>query len=154
MADPCRQQVVDAAKGRLLTVPALETAGAYKSPNVESNRIEPLDEEDLPSLVLFEGDERVIELFTAEDTYDFSFAVQGAVKGTDDAAKAAANVLRANVLAALLADRTLGGKVRMLEAIAPGDFIGVDYKVDATGFLLAFHAQYATREGDPYTFTP
>lgn len=121
--------------------------------NVERNRRVALDDADLPILVLFEGEAIPSENFSSEDGYDFPFAVQAAIQGSGDDAASRANALRADLLSALYADRTLGGLARDLEVTGAGDWLGCDPPAsDIEGFMLALTVTYATRESDPYFF--
>jgi len=155
MADTCRQRIVNVILARLGTVPPLECVdGAPRSVNTELNRRATLGEADLPSQILFEGVETSPNIFSGEDDYIFPLFVQGAVQGTGAEATLVANRLRGEAMKALLVDRSLGGLVRVLEVTEPGDFVGVDVSVDAEGFLIGLRVEYATREGDPFTFAP
>ena len=154
MAKSCRQQVVEAALAALGVIPIQETAGgAFKDVTVELNRRVPIEEGDPPIVILFEGEETPLNDFSSEDAYELSFAVQAAVSGSGADAITFANSLRAEVMKALFADRTLGLPVRFLELADDGNWIGVDAPSAQTeGFLLGFRVGYATREGDPFTF--
>jgi hypothetical protein len=149
MADACREQIVAAVAA------LLETAAAALAthPKVERNRRDPLDDADLPGLILFEGQEIPLNDFSSEDAYRLSLLVQCALKGSAAAAAAAANNLRAAIMKGLLADVSLGGLVRNLEIVDAGDWIGTPTLSDDTeGFMLQADITYATVEGDPFTF--
>jgi len=153
MAKSCQQLVVEKALERLETIPAVETAeGAYQPVKVELNRRIPLTEDDLPSIVLFKQPAVPLNDFSSEDAYDQPFVVQGAVKGSGAVAEEFANTLEAECIKALFTDRTLGGRVRMLELSDTGDFLGAEVPAETEGFMFGFRVHYATREGDPFTF--
>lgn len=155
MEKSCRQLVAEGVMTLLEEVPALETAdGTFREPVLELNRRTPLGAEDeLPSLIVLEAEENPLNDFSSEDAYDLFFIVQGTVKGEGALAVELCNHMRAQVIKALFADRTIGGRVRMLELSDTGDFLGVDVdSVEVEGFLLGFRVHYATVEGDPFTF--
>jgi len=142
MPTSCRQQVVEAALVVLSTI----------SVTVELNRRVPLAADEIPRVLLFEGDEIPLNDFSSMDVYELPFAVQAAVAGSGADAAGAANALRAEIQQKLAADRGLGGKVRTLEFTDAGDWIGVETPVDVEGFVFGFKVQYATRVDDPFTF--
>jgi hypothetical protein len=153
MTKPCRQIIVEAALATLATIPVQETAsGAYKEVTVEPNRRVPLEETDLPSVGLFEGDETTLNDFSSIDVYELRLLVQIAARGSGAAAVEFVNALRAEAIKALKTDITLGGLARWLELTDAGDFLGAEASAETEGALLAFTIHYATREGDPFTF--
>jgi hypothetical protein len=151
MADACRERIVAAVAALLVTA----AAALATHPKVERNRREPLDDVDLPSLILFEGQELPLNDFSSEDAYRLSLLMQFALKGGGPAAAAtAANNLRAAIMKALRADVSLGGLCRNLEIVDAGDWIGTATLSDDTeGFILQADITYATVEGDPFTFS-
>jgi len=128
------------------------TSGEFRAVKVELNRRAPLEENDLPSAVLFEAAEIPLNDFSSMDLYEFGLVVQIAQKGSGIAAVEFCNTFRADVVKLLKSDISLGGLVRWLELTDAGDFIGAELPAQAEGSLLAFLVHYATREGDPYTF--
>lgn len=150
MADSCREQIACAVE-TLLTAMA-DTIDV--TPKVERNRRDPLQDADLPSLILFEGQELPLNDFSNEDSYRLSLIVQGSFAGHGADAAKAANNLRASIIKALIADVSLGGLTRNLEIVDAGDWIGTAAESDDTeGFMLQADVTYATVEGDPFTFT-
>jgi hypothetical protein len=146
---PCREQIVAAALTRLQAI-----SGAV----AERERRDPLTAEDLESssrLILFEGADSDATLYTMEDGFEFSLTVQGTVKGNGPASSTALNLLRAKVLTALCppGDCTLGGLARHVEISDTGDELVAGIATDEfKGFVLEATVQYATAEGDPFTF--
>lgn len=144
MTDPCREQVAKQVKTLLESITGLTAA---------RNRRTAISEKDMPIAVLFEGDEEDNTSFTGENAYVLPLLIQVAVNLSGEKAAAACNNWRAALTKAFLADRTLGGLVRDLNIVDPGDWIGVDVDADdAEGFLFGLRVQYATLEGDPFTF--
>jgi hypothetical protein len=156
MTKSCRQQIAEAVLTALAAIPDQAVAGGgSKSVTIEANRRVPITDDVIPYIGLFEDTEIPANDFSSEDAYQLSFMVQGAVLGTGGDAVGRANALRAEVIKALFADRTLGIGVRFLELSDTGDWIGVDIdSAETEGFLFGFHVGYATREGDPFTFEP
>jgi hypothetical protein len=146
MTDTVRETIVQAAKAALAQISAA---------NTERNRRNPISDDDVadkPLLVLFEGDEQDATEYSGEDAYALSLYVQGAVRGSDDAAAAAANNLRGLVVQKFFADRTLGGKCRDLTIDSNGEPIGIPVdSAEIESFIAAFTVSYATKEGDPFT---
>lgn len=144
MADACREQIVCAAETVLKAIDDVK---------VERNRRDPLQDEDLDSLILFEGPEQTFFDFTGEDGYRLSLLVQATLKGTGADVARKTNNLRATITKALLADVTLGGLSRDMVMEDPGDWIGTATESDDTeGFVLQVDITYATVENDPFTF--
>lgn len=149
----CRQRIVERAFETLRAVPVQESLGGeYRPVKLELNRRVALEEVDLPSNILFEGNELPLNDFATMDLYELGLVLQIAARGSDEVAVEYVNSLRAEAIKALKADWTLGGLVRWLELTDAGDFIGAEVPAQTQGALLAFVVHYATREGDPYTF--
>lgn len=144
MADSCREQIVCAALKSLKTIDDI---------TVERNRRDALTDEELPSLILFEGPELPLNDFSSEDSYRLSLLVQGSFKGKPADVARDANNMRAMIIKTMMADVSLGGLARNLEISDPGDWIGTPTESDDTeGFVLQFDVTYATKEFDPFTF--
>lgn len=147
MIDTVRETIVQAFKAALVSIADAST---------ERNRRTPIDDAsvaDMPLLVLFEGDEQDATEYSGEDAYDLSLIVQGAVKGSEEAAATSANNLRGLVIQKIFADRTLGGKCRDIVLDSNGEPIGLPVdSAEIEGFIAAFTVSYATKEGDPFTF--
>jgi hypothetical protein len=133
---------------------ALQTISTISGLQVERNRRDPLKEDELPRLLLFEIDEVDDTLYVGEDGYAKRFGIQGAISGTAAGAAQSANALRAEVIRALKADVSLGGLARDLVLDDTGAWIGIDAASDTPmeGFQLTAAVRYATVFGDPYTF--
>ncbi|MBI4184916.1 MAG: hypothetical protein HY521_13075 [Proteobacteria bacterium] len=149
MTVPCRERVVLALQA------ALEGNAGIPGLAVERDRDTPVTDGDLPRLVIYEGAESGAADFTGEDGYALAINIEGYAGGGDAAAAAsAAATLRAEADRAVLADVTLGGTARgvsLAEEPAPVR-LGLEAVRPAKGFVRSFTVEYATAEGDPFTF--
>lgn len=149
MTTPCRERIVAAVQAALAGITGIDGLA------VERDRTLPVEEGELPRLVVYEGEEALASGFSGEDLWELQLDVEGYADGADIAAAAAAlATLRAKVDQALRADPTLGGLARDLrpaEEPAPQrlDFASA---TPGKGFVRSFVAVYATEEGDPFAF--
>lgn len=152
----CRERILDAIVARLEAITGV--AGLA----VERDREEPIETGEMPRLVVVELGETMQPDLTGEDGWTLTVAVSGYVRGTvgandkarAKAAAAAAGDLRARVQAALLGEPTLGGLVRDLRPAEEAECFPllIDCADPAKAFAVPFEADYATVEGDPFTF--
>lgn len=153
MPVPCREQIAAAVLVRLQSV-ALAVA--------ERERTDDLTESDfvagmvpIARLDQFEDPDQDITEYSGEDAWQMPLRIQGAVAGSGVTGQTALNNLRALVLMALrpAGDWNLGGLARHVEIADTGatELAGVAVE-QFKGFVLQLSIQYATREGDPFTF--
>lgn len=154
MAKSCRQQIAEAVVAALQSLDLQPTpSGQAKGVTVELNRRAPVEVDDLPALLIYEGSELPLNDFSSEDAYDLPLLLQGIIGGTGADATGIANNLRATAMKALMADLSLGGLARNLQFTGTGDLVGADIAVvEVESFELAFTVSYATKEGDPFAF--
>ncbi|BBK44126.1 hypothetical protein STVA_41460 [Allostella vacuolata] len=153
----CRERILLAIETRLAAI-----ATSVPGLTVERDREEPVETKDMPRLVVTELGEVLQGDLTGEDGWTLTLAVAGYVRGAtgaNDAARAkaaaaAANDLRARAQAALRADVTLGGLARDLRPAAEAEAFPllIDCADPAKAFATPWEVDYATEEGDPYTF--
>jgi len=142
MSTSIREQVLAALESRLGTV-----AGV----TVERNRVESVTE--FPALVMIDGGHTVTDENTGLKLYRLRIDVEGYVEATTAAELGPAlSDLYAKAVAALMADRTLGG---IAIDVHEGELR--DPEIDRTqghgphaAFSLAFEVDYATNPTDPY----
>jgi hypothetical protein len=150
-AIPCREQIAAKLKDVLMAVTSLPGLTGL---TLERNRKTTLAGADLDSLIQFEGDELTSVVFTGEDSYELPLMLQATFAANGESAATRSNFLRATLIKALLADRTLGGLARDILITDPGNWVGVDCDSDdVEGFMLGLLVKYATVEGDPFTFS-
>ena len=149
MPEACREQIVLAVKVKLAAIAGI--AGL----TVDRDREDDVTDAELPILILREGEERPQADFTGEDAYTLVVQVEGAAKGaTVGAAASAAATLRARVQQAVFDGTLLGGLAQDIrpasEPLPP--ILILPAEGPAKAFDLSFEIDYATREGDPFTF--
>lgn len=148
MTEPCRERVLAAAASAL---DGVGVAGLV----VERERLAEIADDEMPRMVLREGAEEPRADFTGEDAWTLNFEVEGYTAATDQTgADQAGRHLRAKALQALLADVTLGGLARDLRpgGEPPPVRLSIVAEVPTYAFVLTFAVDYATAEGDPFTF--
>ena len=142
MPTSIREQVLAAVAARLGTIGGV---------TVERNRVEPVTA--FPALVMIDGGHTVTEENAGLKLYASRFDVEGYVQ-TTTAAELGPSLsdLYAKTVAALMADRTLGG---VAIDVREGELR--DPEIDRTpghaphaAFSLAFEVDYTTRPADPY----
>lgn len=148
---PVVQQVLDAAEAQLRA--ALEPAGVQ----VFANRATPVPREARPAVVVTDGDEGApdgddFEPTTAIDFHAVEMQVFGYVAARDSEIRAAREGLRGQVLQALLADTTLGGRALDLD-IGPTERALDDHegRGGLAAFLVQVTAVFTTAQDDPFT---
>lgn len=151
---PCREQVVQAFKARLV---ALGVSIATDH-GVERDRVDRVEDTDLPRLVIYEGAcSPVGDDATGERAYWLAMDVEGAVTGADaDACAQALSILRATVEATLLApDAMVALKIRdlVINEEPPPQRLELNTQGPAKAFVASYHLQFATAESDPFTFS-
>jgi len=140
-----REQILRAVKTVMDTLASVALA---------RNRTETIKRDELPILVLYDAGYAPQRDFTGERNYVLTVEIEGAAGGaTPTAAEQAANLLRARLEAALLADVTLAGKARDLRPGRDDGTVAVDLAaaVPVASFVRRFDVEYATPEDDPYT---
>lgn len=149
MTQSCRERLVAAALAALAGiegVPGLE---------VELDREHDLDESELPRLILVEGDEIAAGDFTGEEGFTLPVIVEGYVTAaTPEAARSALAQLRAKAHQALIGSNLLGGLARdiRLSQDQPAE-AGLPLPCEpGAAFARGYDVDYATAEGDPFTF--
>jgi hypothetical protein len=146
---PCREQIVVRALQRLQAISGVVAVRERR------DLLTAAELEASPYLILFEGADTDATVYTMEDGYNLPLTVQGVVKGNGAESSTALNALRAKVQMALCpaSDRTLGGLARWIEIDDTGDELVTGIATDQfKGFVLEASVQYATAEGDPFTF--
>lgn len=145
-----REQVLAALFDRLSALKPAAVKEVYR------NRRKPIADQNLPALVMQDGGQSVPEELAGYTEYLLSAEIEGYVKAaSDEDLGPAVSALYAATLAALMADRTLGGlAVDMIE----GD-VGIDLDRDlgsspAGAFLLTVSVRFWTKPADPYTVGP
>ncbi len=149
MTTPCREQIAVAVKAVLAGITGVTGLA------VERDRVSALEADDLPRLILYEAEEAGESAFTGEDGYLLSVDIEGFAGGAaEDAAASALATLRAKVDQAMLADQTLGGLIRTMSlGEEPEDSrLELASSAPAKWFTRSFVLEYATAEGDPFTF--
>lgn len=148
MPTPVQEQLVAAIKT------ALDGISAIAGLTAEREREEMVETDEIPFLALYELEVTPQEEFAGEDGWSLAVQIEGLAQGaTRVAARQAAAELRAEVVKAVLADRTLGGLARDVlssNELAPAQ---LDYKVADTvaEFAVAFDVLFATAEGNPFS---
>ena len=147
----CREQILAAVAVALATITSV--AGLA----VERDRADdqPLQDDELPRLIVYDDGDAEDPLFTGERDFTITVAVEGYASGaTPLLAQQAAAILRAEVDRVLLADPPLGGLARDVRIGAepePGrlELAGAD---PVESFARAIEIDYATAELDPEIF--
>lgn len=149
MATPCREQILAALEAALGTITALDGL------TVERDREEAVTGDDVPVLVLFEGEDAAPEYLTGIEVRRLSVDVEGYVLADSRAAAAsAAAVLRAEAERVLQADPTLGGKAWDVSPAQEPSPQRLDLAAERPGygFVLSLTVTYGIVQGDPYSF--
>ena len=144
MAETRREKVLAAVKT------ALEGMSGV---NVYRNRAADVLPGEMPAVVQLDGGHEVVPRNTGETPYTLEFTVQGyATAADDDALTAAVDGLYGEVVAALVADPTLGGiasDVREVAMSAP-EFLREDQEAPFAAFAVDFEVDFETAETSPY----
>lgn len=149
MSAPCRERILAAIATALAGIAGV--GGLV----VERDRLADLAETEMPRLVVREGGEEPQADFSGEDAYTMTVEVEGYTAAASQAdADAVGRTLRAKVVQALRADVTLGALARdVRQGVEPPPVrLSVVAEVPTYAFALAFAVEYATAEGDPFTF--
>ncbi|MGE0650263.1 MAG: hypothetical protein AB7P12_00730 [Alphaproteobacteria bacterium] len=122
---------------------------------VERDRRTPVMSGELPFLAVYEGPSTSQSDFSGEQAVTLTVSVEGLAGGVSaQAARDAAGLLRAQAEAALFADVTLGGLARDLRPSdePPPPMLDDEIGEEAVAFVFAVDVDFATREGDPFSF--
>ena len=147
---PCRERIVAAALARLQAIASL-----IPGVTIERERDTMLDDDCLPFLGLFEGDEGSAPGASGELLVMQSVRIEGVAAGVDRAAAdLMAAVMRARVAQAFLTDGTLGGIARRTETVAEASLplLMIRSAQPIARFSLDITIEYAIAEADPFTF--
>lgn len=108
------------------------------------------DPTEFPSLGITDDGHSVLEREASLTRREMAITIDGFVEGGDgDAPTAERNALIAHVVAALLADETLGGTVELIEDGDLRMFTATLASVRRLGFALGFTIQFTTSRADP-----
>lgn len=121
----------------------------------ERNRDAPIEEAELPAIVMLDGATQPAETqWTGSDAYETAIEVQLYAKGADMAAATAAlDALEGKALAAILADRSRAGLAidTRLAASSETERDGAEGHPAQASRALQFTISFATAENDPFT---
>lgn len=133
---------------RDMILAAIEAALLDLATEVE---VEPAgDPMDFPALGITDGGHRVIEHEADITRYMMTVTIDGFVEGGGGKAPTAArNTLAANVVAAVMADETLGGTVELIEDADFRPFTATLSTQRRLGFAQDFDIQFTTARGNP-----
>ncbi|MGE0716404.1 MAG: hypothetical protein AB7P02_13265 [Alphaproteobacteria bacterium] len=154
----CREQVLRAIAAKLATIPLPGLV-------VERDRDQPVRTDEMPRLVLSEGDEVEHPDWIGCRTWSLGVTVEGYVIGEADpdadppvtataSAAARASELRALVQGVLFADMSLGGLARDIQSDPEAEPVPLDIDGEAPtkAFALALRVEFVTAESDLFTF--
>ncbi len=148
----CREQILAAVATALGTI----TSVAGLAVERERGDDQPVDETELPRLVVIADDEAEDPIWTGERDYSITVAVEGYVAAASALeAQQAAAVLRAEVDRVLLAEPFLGGlQIRDLRIEDEGEPARLlpDGADAIEAFVRQVVVEYATAETDPDVF--
>ena len=147
MPTPIREQVLAAFHT------AIDTA---LSVDVERNRSREIPVDSTSYVVLLDGQQYIASDETGLIFYTMTVTVEGYSRAATDALVGpAVNALYADVVAAAVADHTLGGlSVDVREGDLPDVYIDPEASKPTMAFALDFEIDYFTKETDPYTIGP
>lgn len=149
MALTIREQIAVALKASLAGLSGVTVA---------RNPIVDFDEDELPAVGLFLGDQNSEDGPTSDITINrMVVAIAGHATGaTGEAAESAANLLYRSALAVTIADHTLGGlAVNIRETGLTVIFnTGAEGEVPLAGFELSLEVEYWTATRDPTALAP
>lgn len=148
MPTPIREQIAAAVKTALSGI-----AGV----TVYRNRTKEVPENAMPALVLVDGGHDSDQTQSPGHTaYALELTVEGYAKAADDdAIGPALNDLYGKLLAAVMADTTLGGlAIDIREGGMTMDSDRGDGRASLGGFALTLYVDFWTSTGDPYTAAP
>ena len=113
--------------------------------------VEPIgDPSTFPALAIFTGGSVVLEREATLTRYQGEFTIEGYVEGCDgDAPTAERNALHARVVAAIMADETLGGTVELVEDADCRFATATLASARRLMFAQDFSIQFTTARGDP-----
>lgn len=150
---PVREQVLAAVHGRMA---AFCTPAVTGGPTLYRNRRKEVPDAAMPALNMLDGGHDDPAEEAAYTEYPLTVSVDGFVKATaDEALGPALSDLHARVVAALLADRTLGGvAVDLTEGGMVSDLNHGTGTSPQAKFTQFFTVRFWTKHGDPYTAGP
>lgn len=127
---------------------AIATALTGLAPEIE---FEPAgDPSQFPSLAVFAGGHVVIDREAGVTRYESEFTIEGYVEGDGGTAPSAErNALQAAVVAAIMADETLGGNVELLDDADCRFATATLASVRRLMFAQDFTIQFTTSRGNP-----
>jgi|GEM_PF-1368750 len=154
MPTPCKEQLLAAVATALGGITGVS---GFTAASVERDREigKPIIETEFPRLVIYEGAELPADAFTGEDGFQQTIEIHGAALGATLAeARATGAVLRAKIRDALWAAFPFDNKARDLQPAEepPPVRLALECLDRAYGFELSVTIEYATKEGDSFTF--
>lgn len=150
MADPIREQIVQALLTRLKTIVTGNDYNTDIGLNVFRALRRPLEAHELPAIYLLEGDESESEINFGFDRYNFGISIQARVTFDDgDDWMRIGTLMIADVIKCLGVDQTLGGLA--LDIRMTSNQVGeAEEKVRAVGADISVEIDYRTQHLNPY----
>lgn len=153
MADPIRERIFQAVVTALEEIEGESAEPVTFGLTVERNRETEVTADDMPRLVLLDGEEEADSGNLNVTVYRAAVTIEGYVKAEERALLAArVNMLKALVQRKMAEDPTFGGlalDVTEGESAVQTDGSGQEYP--AAAFSIRYELTYWTQAGDPFT---